>query len=323
MRRDVPSNARNGAKRVAGASALAAMLVSGLMTAATAPALATDAENLPTADPQDITKTPAVVACSVRYPLVSDLTPALAARDAKRAIRDGFDSHKNWGTKKNVEILRPDTSDIGEPALRVKYPEGTSSPSDNGKGGAGFYSALEMPAGTDRACLRYKVRFPKDFDFVKGGKLPGLFGGKAPSGGDKVDGKDGFSMRLMWREDGKGELYEYIANKGEKTDYGLSVGRGLWTFPTGRWVTIEQEVILNDPDRADGIVRLWVDGKPILEQDDIAYRTASDESISGLMFSTFFGGSGKDWRTPQDQYVDFGDFRLYAPSGSHSADRQG
>lgn len=321
MQRDVPTMTRNGAKRVAGASALAALLVSGLLSTTPTPALA--AGDLPAADPDEITKTPAVVACSVRYPLVADLTPALAARNAKKAVREGFDSDKEWGVKKNVKVLRPGESGIGEPALRVTYPEGTSSPSDNGKGGAGFYTSMEVPPETDRACLRYKVRFQDGFDFVKGGKLPGLYGGKAPSGGDDVSGKNGFSMRLMWREDGQGELYEYIANKGEDKDYGLSVGRGLWTFPTGRWVTVEQEVILNEPGTADGIVRLWVDGKPILEQDDIAYRTEDGDYVSGLMFSTFFGGSGEDWRTPRDQHVDFGDFRLYAPQAAETADRRG
>ncbi|WP_152415263.1 polysaccharide lyase [Caenispirillum salinarum] len=320
MRHAVPTPRRNAASRVAGAFALAALVVS---TTTALPAPAGAAKDLKATDPDAITKTPAVVACSVRYPLVADLTPAMAARNGKKAIREGFDSRKQWGTKKNVRVLRPRDSGIGEPALRVTYPKGTSSPSDNGKGGAGFYSAMEIPPGTDRACLRYKVRFPEGFEFVKGGKLPGLYGGKAPSGGDDVSGENGFSMRLMWREDGQGEVYEYVANKGEDTDYGLSVGRGLWTFPTGRWVTVEQEVILNDPDRADGIVRIWIDGKPILEQDDIAYRTEEGDAISGLMFSTFFGGSGKEWRTPREQHVDFGDFRLYAPTDADAADSRG
>src|SRR5690606_28907803 len=35
----------------------------------------------------------------------------------------------------------------------------------------------------EQARLRYKVFIPKDFDFVKGGKLPGLAGGSANTGG--------------------------------------------------------------------------------------------------------------------------------------------
>src|SRR3546814_13585034 len=51
------------------------------------------------------------------------------------------------------------------------------------------------------SCLHYRVRFPEDFDFNKGGKLPGLYAGEAPSGGEKVSGEDGWSIRLMWREE--------------------------------------------------------------------------------------------------------------------------
>src|SRR3546814_10560690 len=96
-------------------------------------------------------------------------------------------------------------------------------------------------------CSSDLVRFPSDFEFAKGGKLPGLYAGEAPSGGEKVSGKDGWSIRLMWREDGEGELYEYVYNK--KGKYGLSVGRGSSTFPSGRWV----EVDLEELGRARGV----------------------------------------------------------------------
>ena len=114
----------------------------------------------------------------------------------------------------------------------------------------------------------------------------------------------------MWREDGQGELYEYVI---KEADYGKSVGRGLWTFPTGKWVTIENEIILNDPDQKNGIARVWIDGHPVLEQQDIVYRTDDDIYVDGLMFSTFFGGHGEEWRTPRDQFADFADFRFFRP----------
>lgn len=254
---------------------------------------------------------PRVAPCSVRYRLVADPAPPLGAVNGEQAVRQGYGSHKDWGTK-NIEVLSPQQTGLGETGLRVLYPEGTSAPSDNGKGGAGFYATIDALAGAERACLQYKVRFEPGFNFVKGGKLPGLYGGDAPSGGDEVTG-DGFSMRFMWRENGQGELYEYVVNK--DSDYGKSVGRGLWTFPTGRWVTIEQEIILNDPQKKNGIARVWIDGEPILEQRGIVYRTQGDVYVDGLMFSTFFGGHGEKWRTPRDQTADFADFRFYEYRG--------
>ncbi|SFH21135.1 polysaccharide lyase [Modicisalibacter xianhensis] len=257
--------------------------------------------------------TPQVAACSMRYDLVADLAPPSYARDGKEAVRLGYGTNDDWGTEKNVEVISPQEAGLGETALRVHYPEGTSAPSDQGEGGAGFYATIGELHRAERACLQYKVRFEPGFDFVKGGKLPGLYGGNAPSGGDEVNGEKGFSMRFMWREDGKGELYEYVVKDEE---YGQSVGRGRWTFPTGEWVTVEQEIILNDPGRDNGVARVWIDGEPVLEQHNIIYRRDDDIYVDGLMFSTFFGGHGKGWRTPKDQVADFADFRFYRQRGN-------
>ncbi|MBN8414377.1 hypothetical protein LCL99_11535 [Halomonas denitrificans] len=251
---------------------------------------------------------PDVAACSTRLPLVASPAPMLGESSAHDAIREGFDTTRTWGTEENVELL---AGHAETPALRVHYPQGTSSPGDTDVGGAGFYAEPAELSGSDHACLSYRVRFEQGFDFVKGGKLPGLFGGEAPSGGDDVTGENGFSMRYMWRENGQGELYEYVV--GGDNDYGDSIARGRFSFPSGQWVTLEQEIILNDPGQANGVARVWVNGQPLIEQTDITYRTSDSVHIDGLMFSTFFGGHGKDWRTPRDQHVDFADFHFYAP----------
>ncbi|WP_129141093.1 polysaccharide lyase [Modicisalibacter coralii] len=254
---------------------------------------------------------PRVAECSERYTLIASPTPRPAARSMEKDIEEQFTADKHWGIDKNVTLLSKAESGLQEPAIRVAYPKGTSAPSDTEEGGAGFYARFKALEGSERACLTYRVRFEPGFDFVKGGKLPGLYGGDAPSGGDAVTGKNGFSMRFMWRKQGQGELYEYVVNK--DSDYGESVGRGKWIFPTGQWTTIEQEIILNDPDKQNGIARVWIDGKPMLEQHGIVYRTTPAVTIDGVMFSTFFGGHGKDWRTPKDQHADFGDFNIYIP----------
>jgi hypothetical protein len=64
--------------------------------------------------------------------------------------------------------------------------------------------AVDITAATN-VSFSYGVFFPVGFDFVKGGKLPGLFGGKkACSGGAAAE--DCFSMRMMFRTGGKGEV---------------------------------------------------------------------------------------------------------------------
>ncbi len=284
------------------AKAIHAALLSGVgLAALSMTASADEAEDAIVAIPQ-------VEACSQRYTLAESPRPQHAA-NGHEAVREGFHTKRHWGTKENVDRLAAAHTGIDEPGLRVHYPAGTSSPGEEPRGGAGFYSDPPSLRGAERACLSYMVRFPTNFDFVKGGKLPGLYGGEAPSGGEDVSGENGFSMRLMWREEGEGELYPYVVGfEGE------SVGRGFWRFPLGQWVTIEQEIILNDPGQENGIARLWIDGRPVLEQQNIVYRTSPTVTIDGLMFSTFFGGTGEGWRTPRDQYVDFAAFRFYVPS---------
>jgi len=65
----------------------------------------------------------------------------------------------------------------GKNTMEAVFPEGSYIPSKEPAGGLSFYAA--GPADVDlttakEATLGYSVFFPEDFDFVKGGKLPGL-----------------------------------------------------------------------------------------------------------------------------------------------------
>ena len=264
----------------------------------------------PYAETEDVTPGRALAPCSERLPLAlrGDLLPGA---DVEEALEEALGAERMLGVEENVTLHKE-----GEVAfLRVRYPEDSINfgSADEGRplGGASFF--VPAPAG-NAACIHYKVRFPEEFDFVKGGKLPGLYAGKAPSGGDKVSGSEGWSIRLMWREAGDGELYEYVYNK--KGKYGASVGRGLFRFPTGQWVDVDLEVQENDRGRRNGVARLWIDGRLVIEQTDIVFVSkAATEAETGLFFSTFFGGSDSDWATPRDQHIDFGNIQLYRRGG--------
>jgi len=200
-------------------------------------------------------------------------------------------------------------------ALQVSYPEGSVSPAasrEHGAPGGGMQVFLPMTGEpVDAAHLRYWVRLPDDFDFAKGGKLPGLYGGTEVSGGEEPDGTDGFSTRLMWRTDGAGELYLYAPGES-----GTSLGRGNWTWPSGEWTCVEEQVVLNEPGADDGSVTVWVDGQEVLAQEDLEFRTVDDLRIEGIFFSTFFGGADPSWASPRDQHAGFAGFAV-------SADRLG
>ena len=228
---------------------------------------------------------------------------------------------KDWGWQNAAVIADP--SQQFSKILRVRYPAGSASPAVARKtgvsvGGLQFYANLGLPP-QDSLRLSYHVRFAKDFDFVKGGKLPGLFGGKGASGGNIPDGTDGFSTRFMWRSQGKGEVYAYLPSSDE---YGTSIGRGKWRFTPGVWHRLEQQVDLNQVGQNNGRIQVWLDGKPVFSKSNLTFRTTSALKIEGIFFSTFFGGGDRSWATPNDTYVDFADFAVFSTGrSSHSVNR--
>ncbi|KAJ7765793.1 hypothetical protein B0H16DRAFT_402523 [Mycena metata] len=167
--------------------------------------------------------------------------------------------------------------------MQLLYPAGSSNPAGQPQGGAEIYCTPIDITSAQMVTLEYSVWFPYKFNWVKGGKLPGLYGGRMGcSGGDAA--LNCFSTRLMWRQGGKGELYLY-AKKDKQTaalcndsqsecnaDYGLSIGRGSFKFATGGWTTVSQTVRLNTPGKQDGGFLLLVNGQPVIHREDIFYR---------------------------------------------------
>jgi hypothetical protein len=96
------------------------------------------------------------------------------------------------------------SSNSSAPVLQVTYPAGSYS---HQTGGAQFVNTWNG-AALGSVVVTYEVAFPAGFDFVKGGKLPGVRGGpqvEGCSGGRQPSGTDCFSTRLMWRTGGAGE----------------------------------------------------------------------------------------------------------------------
>lgn len=71
--------------------------------------------------------------------------------------------------------------------MQVLYPKGSNAPSNSPQGGTEFYAHPLDITLAQNVTLQYSVYFSGDFDFVKGGKLPGLYGGhKGCSGGNSA-----------------------------------------------------------------------------------------------------------------------------------------
>lgn len=189
-------------------------------------------------------------------------------------------------------------------ALRVRYPKGAVGPR---AGGAQWLCGLG--ASYAALSLSYELRFADDFDFVLGGKLPGLAGGSANTGGDRPNGHDGFSARMMWRSGGAVVQYLYHPDQSGVwgDDLAWDVG-GARLFRPGVWHSVRHELVLNTPGRHDGVLRGFFDGELALERTDLRLRDTSDLALDCFYFSTFFGGNTPEWGPTRDEHVDFASF---------------
>lgn len=191
--------------------------------------------------------------------------------------------------------------------FRVFYPAGSYDPGSMKRkslpiGGMNFKWIPQEISNSRCALIQYSVRFPENFDFVKGGKLPGLFGGIGNTGGKVPNGFDGFSVRLLWRKNGLGSVYAYLPSSHK---WGERIGKNEWSFRRGIWERITLLVSLNDVGINNGVIKVWLNDKKVIEVDDLLFRASSNLKINGVLFSTFYGGNNASFAPVLDQYIDF------------------
>lgn len=204
-------------------------------------------------------------------------------------------------------------------ALSVKLPA-----NEYGSNGASaFLSELKYDVDSnsdyEELYLSYDVKFSENFEFVRGGKLPGLCGyniTKGPgqgcnTGGGYPDGNDGWSARGMWRIDGALENYVYHA--GQQSYYGDSEEWNVKAIP-GQWHSVQHRVVLNTVGKADGIIEAWFDGVKVLSKNNFEFRKTDDIRINLFYFSNFFGGADPSWAPSSDQHLFFDNIRISAQS---------
>lgn len=191
---------------------------------------------------------------------------------------------RDAGVMQNVAIVRKDGP--APLALEVQLQKGSSGRED----GMGFPWEPRVLAGKTAACLSYHVFLPKDFDFRRSGKLPGLAGG--------AEQADSFGTPVIWDANGRAG---FTVRGGPSADV---MALAEVKLPKGRWAKVEQEVVLNTPKAGNGILRMWVDGELALERKDMNYR-AGEASLSAVLADVHYTGpavatdkAGKVWLSP-------------------------
>lgn len=266
---------------------------------APAPALAPTLAPAPAPAPAPTTALP-----SVRQPVWRS--------QFRQGLADWGRLRDDWGHHNHRFLAEPG---VAGQLLRVQLQRGGIDPDTMARrglprSGTGFKAAV-IAGGSDSATLRYRLRFAPGFDFVRGGKLPGLYGGRGPSGGVLPQGDDGFSLRLMWREAGAGEVYAYLPGMAQR--HGLSLLRGRLQFVPGRWHQLTQQLLLNTPGQDDGVLRMWLDGTAVGEVGGLRLRDSARLRVDGVFVDVFFGGSDDGWAASADTHVDLAEFTLVAP----------
>ena len=216
-----------------------------------------------------------------------------------------FEAWGLGGGTRNTEVVEEDADRKFEPhrgkALRIKI-------GNNSHYGTSLeYRFKDMhDKEPEEIYFRYYLRLADDWRPGAGGKFPGFGGtyGQAGWGGRPVTGSDGWSARGLFerRKDGKTPVGFYCYHVDMKGKYGSN-----WHWDIGlennRWYCVEQYCKMNTPEKNDGILRAWVDGKQVFEKKDVRMRNTNKLKIETVWFNIYHGGSKKA-RRDHHLYID-------------------
>jgi hypothetical protein len=216
-----------------------------------------------------------------------------------------------WGLQGSVQYAKNIT--LGEGAMRIAIPQGSSNPGQAVDGGALMHFAPAGVHGASAVTLSYDVALSDNFDFNNGGKLWGgvKIGEGAASGGRHSD--DGASYRVTWGEHGELHLYAYnmlgqpqtaayqgaLAHRGDQ--YGDHLFSGLFLRKgEPNHVSLSVTCSTRDPStgqwRGDGTLSLTLNGQT---------RTVSNVVVPGpvneFVSATFMGGK---WENRVNSHID-------------------
>ncbi|MEZ5854195.1 MAG: hypothetical protein R3D67_05395 [Hyphomicrobiaceae bacterium] len=238
----------------------------------------------------------------VRMQLAHDDGTPLSVEDLQGRL-----SNTDWGLMQNASVVALRTGPAKQ-ALQIRFanqPPRTDERSSNDRPGVGFLWSPHDMGRAKSACLAYSVFVPKGFEFGVGTRLPGLMGAEfddaATSGRDR---QPTFSTRYAWSENGSGDIYAHMPEW--QTGRPLGGKENGFNLTRGRWVSLEQEVVLNTPGKRDGALRVWIDGKLQLRKADVAFRQKPTTVIAGVMAEAVPGqnraaakaGDDQIWMTP-------------------------
>jgi hypothetical protein len=246
---------------------------------------------------------PTIAACADRYPkavaLGVERNGVLLTASDVQAVAAGADS----GIMENLTLMRVKGASSPN-AIAVSLRSGTSHPEHTklDRGGISFpWRPRALPQSVSAACLSYDVYLAPTFNFGSGGgTLPGLVG----SGQNEK-----LQINFGWTSKGTPRMRSVL-----KTETNTSRD-SVWSgnpIPRGRWVRVDQEIVLNAPKKTNGLLRVWLDGDLVAEKRKLTLRNSADGTIEGVLADVYFGVSTTDMdgRAMKDEQILFTPFEL-------------
>ncbi len=200
--------------------------------------------------------------------------------------------------------------------VRVSLPAGSINTENqvyndgNTYGGTQLFLAM-TGRPTYEMYLRYYIKLPHDFDFNKGGKLPGFYGVIYKKESDERSDTDrnGFASRFGWRKEGEGIVYSNTA----RPDHPLDIsGKKTWTWELDKWICVEQGVRLNFENFSQGLLAVWINNKEVFKEHGYNPRISDKLRIGGIMFSVVYGGGDRSFAPETDTSIDLAGFAIGA-----------
>lgn len=217
-------------------------------------------------------------------------------------------------------------NESGNKFQRITFPAGTFKLEQHG---AQWKTPLS--ASTNEAFMTYRVRFSSGFNGANAydGKLPGLGGGGLVGGGNIPTGTTGWDARYMFKT-GMSNIRFYLyywemfntsyltptntqykdaSPISGKAYYGIGLPFSGSMGSVNNWLTITQRIKMNTVGQRNGEVEGFINGQRRYLCTGIDFRTTNAISISNIVFSIFFGGSGI--APINTEYIDMDDFIVY------------
>ncbi len=245
--------------------------------------------------------TETILPCSQRFDHPTEFVLERGGKSMSPVQLQGVIGASGRNILENAEVVR--VKGIASPrALKVSVTPDPMDQRETAPGnGLGFIWSPRAMDGAKSACLAYSVYFPKSLEFGRGGFLPGVYGGEPMELNAVSDGKTAFAQRIVWRNNGRGNLYAQMP--GYDATGGIFLSTKGFDFPKGEWIELEQEIVLNTPGKKDGLARVFVNGELALEKKWLEWRQSGKLLLTGVQAEVGYGVPRRSLSPPKKSAI--------------------